>query len=116
MLDTLIIILLVTLFVLGLIALVQWVLKFFPSLNSARLNPPVRRWWIVLFGIFLWLNILSALLKKESPSAWTKSDYVNLFNLFVFTYFIVHDYKSTTNQSNESTQEIVPEDSSKSQP
>lgn len=39
MLDILIVTLLVTLFVLGLFGLVQWVLSFFPRINPARLQP-----------------------------------------------------------------------------
>ena len=72
MLDTLVTILLVTLFVLGLFGLVQWALSFFPRLNSDRLNPPDGKWWLILLGIVFWLNNLIELINSGSPAEWTK--------------------------------------------
>ena len=106
MLDILIVTLLVTLFVLGLFGLVQWVLSFFPRINSARLNPTVGKWWIILLGIVMWLNTLSEL-NEESSSAWTKDDYLNVFYLCALSYMIVFVWRSTTKPTKESTQETV---------
>lgn len=50
MLDIVVTILLVTLFVLGLFGLAQWVLSFFPRLNSAWRQPPIGKWWLILLG------------------------------------------------------------------
>lgn len=110
MFDILVTILLVTLFVLGLFGLVQWVLGFFPRLNSARLNPPIGKWWLILLGIVFWLNNLSELLNSGSPSEWTKDDYLNVFYLCASSYLIVFVWKSTTNPTKKSTRIDVSED------
>ena len=107
MLDILIVTLLVTLFVLGLFGLVQWVLSFFPRLNPTRLHPPVGKWWIILLGVVMWLNTLSELLKKESSSAWTKDDYLNVFYLCALSYLIVFVWRWTTKPTKESTKETA---------
>ena len=110
MLDILVTILLVTLFVLGLFGLVQWVLSFFPRLNSARLNPPVGKWWLIVLGIVFLLNNLSELLDSGSLSEWTKDEYLNVFYLCAATYLIVFVWKSTTKPTKESTQPSVSKD------
>ncbi len=116
MFDFLITVLLVALFVLGLFGLVQWVLSFFPRLNSERLGPPVGKWWLILLGIVFWLDSLIELLNSEGPSTWTKDEYMNIFYLCAATYLIVHVWRSTTQPTRESTQTRVPEDSDTGQP
>ena len=116
MLDILVTTLLVTLFVLGLFGLVQWLLGFFPRLKSNRLNPPVGKWWLILFGIVFWLNNLSELLDSGSPSEWTKDEYLNVFYLCVASYLIVFVWKSTTKPTKDSTKVDVSEVGGEHQP
>ena len=116
MLEILVTILLVTLFVLGLFGLVRWILSFFPRLNSARLNPPVGKWWLILFGIMFWLEILILLLDSGSPSQWTIDEYSNVFYMCAATYMIVFVWRSTTQPTKESTQPSVSRDGGEGQP
>lgn len=112
MLDILVTILLVTLFVLGLFGLVQWVLgrlqRFFPGLNSQRMNPPVGKWWLLLLGIVFWLDNLRELLNSGGLSEWTKAEYMNVFYLCAASFLIVYIWNSSTR----STQESTPPDTS----
>jgi hypothetical protein len=110
MLDIPITVLLVTLFVLGLFGLVQWVLSLLPRWNSAKWQPPVGKWWLVLLGIVYWLNNLSELLNSGSPSEWTKHEYFNVFYLCASSYLIVFVWKSTTKPAEESIQHDVSKD------
>jgi hypothetical protein len=95
MLETVLTVLLVTLFVLGLFGVVRWVLGFFPRLNATRLNPSVGKWWIILLLIAMWLNRVSELLDQVSPSEWTRADYLNVFYVCALTYSIVYLWKLT---------------------
>ncbi|MFM7148666.1 MAG: hypothetical protein ACKO23_02370 [Gemmataceae bacterium] len=96
MLDTLLTILLVTLFVLGLFGVVRWVLGFFPQVNSPRWNPPIGKWWIVLLLIVIWLEKVSDLLRQTNPSQWTTKEYVNVFYLCALSYSIVFFWRFVT--------------------
>jgi len=89
MLETLITVLLVTLFVLGLFGLVRWLLSFFPPLRSARLNPSVDKWWIILLLIVIWLERVGDLFQSGRLSEWTVRHYLNLLSLCAISYCIV---------------------------
>lgn len=116
MLDILVTILLVTLFVLGLFGLVQWLLGFFPRLKSDQLNPPVGKWWLILLGIVFWLTNLSELLNSGGPSDWTKDGYLKLFYLFAASYLILFVWKSTIRPTQDSTKVDVSAGSGEHQP
>lgn len=107
MLDLLVSILFVTLFVLGLFGLVQWVLGFFSHLYSARLNPPVGKWWLILLGVVFLLNNLSELINSGSLWEWTKDEYLNVYYVCAATYMIIFIWRSTTQPTKESTQTSV---------
>ena len=90
MLDFLVTLLLVTLFVLGIFGIVQWVMKFFPRANSVGGNLHVAKWWIALLLVTLWLNTLSQLIGSLSAERWTKDEYLNIFYFAGLSYCFVY--------------------------
>ena len=107
MLETVITVLLVTLFVLGLFGIVHWVLGFFPRVNSIRLNRRIGKRWIFLTLIVMWLNKVSDLLHQGGLSEWRRNDYLNVFHLCVLTYCVVFAWNWTPKPGKESVQSGV---------
>ena len=93
MLDTLVTVLLVTLFVLGLFGLVHWLLSCFPPLRSARWNPSVGKWWIILLLIVIWLECVRDLFHSGRWSQWTVKQYFDILVLCAVSYCIVLVWK-----------------------
>ena len=89
MFEILIVGLIVTAFVLGLFRLVQWIASFFPALNSPRFNPPVTRWFIILFLFSAWLVDAASLSEYGNLTDWKSAQYRDLLHLCGLTYCIV---------------------------
>lgn len=103
MLETIITILVVTLFVLGLFGIVRWVLSFFPRLNSTSDKLAQGKWWIVLLLIVIWLEKASELLDQGNKLAWSGKQFLNAFYLIALTYCIWFVWTRTQGSKKDAT-------------
>ena len=123
MFDVLIVGLIVTVAVLGLFRLVQWILSFFPAFNSPHPNPAVGRWWVILALVAFFLGHVSELSKQGNFGDWRAGQYLDALLLCFLAYCIAAIWRSDFGKNprkdqaaSEQRMALVPPDDSTSKP